>query len=85
MADFYSFSDGSSTTRNSVGITDIYSGSTPSLSELTNRIWGTTFGTWQDGTTSTHQSIGGTTFHNFSDGRRCTSNRVGSSTLTNCN
>ena len=85
QSDFYNFSDGSSTTRNSVGKTDFYSGSTPNLSGSTNQIGGTTFGTWQDGTTSTHQSIGGTTFHNFSNGRNCTSNRVGSSTFTNCN
>jgi len=61
-SDFYGFSNGSTTTRNGIGNTDFYSGSTPSLSGLTNRIGGTTFGTWQDGKTSTHQSVGGTTF-----------------------
>jgi len=42
--DFYTFSDGSSTTRNRIGNTDIYSGSTPSLSGSTNQIGNTTVG-----------------------------------------
>ena len=42
--DCYDFSDGSSTTRHRVGNTDFYSGSTPSLSGLTNRIGRTMFG-----------------------------------------
>lgn len=60
--DFYNFSDGSSTTHNSVGSTDFYSGSKPNLSGSTNRVGETTFGNWRDGTTSTHQSIGGRPF-----------------------
>jgi len=43
--DFYSFSDGTSATRNRIGTADFYSGSTPGLSGLTNTIGGTTFGT----------------------------------------
>jgi len=39
--DFYNFSDGSSTTRNSVGNTDFYTGMTPILSGSMNRIGGT--------------------------------------------
>ena len=72
-ADLFTFSDSSSTMRNRIGNTDIYSGSTPILSGSTNQIGNTTFGTWQDGTTSTHQSIGGATFHNFSNGKSCMS------------
>jgi len=66
-------------------VVKVHDGSTPNLSGSTNRVGETTFGNWQDGTTSTHQSIGGTTFHNFSNGRNCTSSRVGSNTFTNCN
>lgn len=82
--EFYNFSNGASATRNRIGDTDFYSGPTPSLHESSNRIGETTFGTWGDGTTSTHQSIGETTFHNFSNGRSCTSNRIGTTTFTNC-
>jgi hypothetical protein len=65
--DFYKLSDGSSTTRNSVGNIDFYSGSRASLSGST----------LQSCNTSTHQSVSGTTLHNFSNGRNCASSRVG--------
>jgi hypothetical protein len=82
--DFYTFSDGSSTTRSRIGSTDIYFASTPSVSGSTNRIGNTTFGTWQDGTTSTHQSIGRTTIHKSTNGKACTSQNIGSTRLTTC-
>ena len=86
QTDFYKFSDGSSTTRSSVGTTDLCFGSRPSLSGSTNSIGGTTFGTRQDGTTSTHQSIGGTTFHYFQQRPELhKQSRAGSSSFTNCN
>jgi hypothetical protein len=71
--DFYTISDGSSTTRNSVGNNDFNSCSRPSLSGSTN----------QSGNTSTHQSVSGATFHNFSNGRNCTNSRVGTCVLEN--
>jgi hypothetical protein len=65
--DFYKISDGSSTTSNSVGSIDFYSGSRASLSGWTD----------QSDNTSTQQSVSGTTLHNFSNGRNCASSRVG--------
>ncbi len=47
------------------------------------RIGGTTFHNFDDGTTGTSQRMGGTTFHNFSDGTTGTSQRMGGTTFHN--
>lgn len=82
--EFYGFNNGMSTTRTTVGSTDFYGGSSPSLSGSTTSVGGTTFGAWQDGSTSTHTTIGGSAFHSFSNGRNCASTRNGASTFTSC-
>lgn len=86
--DYFSFSDGSSTTRQSFGSIDYYSGTRPGLSGTVQSFGTLGFGSWNDGTTSTHQSIGSLDYHSFQRGGQavtCTSQRVGTQVFTTCN
>ncbi|MEO7861123.1 MAG: hypothetical protein ABIU05_11880 [Nitrospirales bacterium] len=75
--DFYNVSDGSSTTRNQIGNTDFYSGSTPSLSGSTNQIGGTTFGTWQEARRALISRSAGRPFTTLATGKTAQARRWG--------